>query len=172
MSLEAYSADNPRAAIAVIRVGDVVLRLDDPISRWIAIESITIRQLITHTSGLVDYEELIPPEQTEQVSDADVLHMLESSRRALFAPGKQYRYNNGGYVLLGLILERASNRSLEELLCEEIFAKHGVHRDQSVEGSALALARQASRLTGDETSCEPVSLEASRPRGLAQQSAK
>ena len=115
------------AAAVTILVERGVLRYDDPISRWLAIDAITIRQLLTHTAGLVDYEDLIPPEQTEQVSDADVLRMLEATRRTLFAPGSQYRYSNSGYVLLGLILERASGRSLEDFLREEIFAKHGMH---------------------------------------------
>jgi len=168
--LQDYSNNNPGAAIAVLRDGEViarecsgladleartpvtpstnfrlasvtkpfiaagitilvergVLRYDDPIARWFAIDSITIHQLLTHTSGLVDYEDLIPPEQTEQVSDADVVRMLEATRRTLFTPASQFRYSNSGYVLLGLILERVSGRSLEDFLRDEIFAKHGM----------------------------------------------
>lgn len=115
------------AAAVTILVERGVLRYDDPIARWLAIDSITIRQLLTHTSGLVDYEDLIPPEQTEQVSDTDVLRMLEATPRTLFTPGSEYRYSNSGYVLLGLLVERASGRSLEDFLRDEIFAKHGMH---------------------------------------------
>lgn len=112
------------------------LRLDDPLTRWIPslpayAAGITIRQLLSHTSGLVDYEDLIPKEQTGQISDRDVLRYLEAEDHTLFPPGSQYRYSNGGYVLLGLIVERASGErasgtSLGEFFRREIFVRAGM----------------------------------------------
>jgi CubicO group peptidase (beta-lactamase class C family) len=107
------------------------LNFDDPLTRWIPslppyAAGITIRQLLTHTSGLVDYEDLIPKEQTGQISDQDVLRYLEAQNHTLFPPGSQYRYSNGGYVLLGLIVERASGISLGEFFRREIFTRAGM----------------------------------------------
>lgn len=108
-----------------------VLTLDDPLSRWIpsmpaATRDITIRQILHHTSGLVDYEDLIPPAQTEQVSDADALRLLEGADRTLFAPGSKWQYSNSGYVLLGLVVERASHTTFGDFLEREIFAPRGM----------------------------------------------
>src|ERR1044072_2288899 len=85
--------------------------------------NITVRQLLSHTSGLIDYEELIGLRQLAaaldcgsslpQLTDHDVLHLLESTDRTYFPPGSQYRYSNGGYVLLGLLIERESGIPLE-----------------------------------------------------------
>ena len=93
-----------------------MLRYED-----VVFEANTVLQLINHTSNLVDYEGLIPPEQTAQVSDHDVLRMLRTTDRTGF------HYSNGAYVLLGLLIERVSGRPLEDFLRDEIFAPHGMH---------------------------------------------
>ena len=102
------------------------LNLDDPVRRWLpslpeTAATVTLRQLLTHTGGLVDYEDLIPPGTTAQVSDNDVLRMLSATPKTYFAPGSAYRYSNTGYVLLGLVVERASGYSLPLYLKQQIF---------------------------------------------------
>lgn len=89
------------------------------------LRNITVRHLLSHTSGLIDYEDLI--DGTHQVSDHDVRRLLEQTDRTYFEPGTQYRYSNGGYVLLGLLIERESDVSLEEFLKREIFAPLGMN---------------------------------------------
>jgi len=86
--------------------------------------NITVRQLLSHTSGLIDYEDLLITDA--QVSDHDVLHLLEQTDRTYFPPGSEYRYSNGGYVLLGLFIERESGSPLEQFLHDEIFAPLGM----------------------------------------------
>src|SRR5262249_22168005 len=108
------------------------LGFDDPITRFLPslpsyARGITIRQLLTHTSGLIDYEDLIPNERTEQVSDLDVLHMLERTDHTLFPPGTKYQYSNTGYVFLGLIVAKASGTSLPEFMKREIFDPLSMH---------------------------------------------
>lgn len=122
------------------------LSLDDPLSRWIpslppATKSITLHQVLHHTSGLVDYEDLIPGAQTEQISDADVLHLLESADRTVFEPGSRYQYSNSGYVLLGLVIERASGMTLGEFLQHEIFAKDGMQHSVLMDRGAAIPTR-------------------------------
>jgi len=79
------------------------LSYDDPIGRFLPslppyARAVTIRQLLTHTGGLPDYEDLIPQTATKQVSDADVLRLIEQTGHPYFAPGSSYRYSNTGYV--------------------------------------------------------------------------
>ncbi|WP_430391437.1 serine hydrolase domain-containing protein [Dyella sp. 20L07] len=107
------------------------LNLDDHVRHWLpelpaAHEQVTIRQLLSHGGGLIDYEDLIPEGRTEQLSDADVLRMLSAESRRYFPPGASYRYSNGGYVLLGLIVERVSGQTLPDFLSKQIFQPLGM----------------------------------------------
>lgn len=112
-------------------VRDGKLALDDSIRRWLpelpAVDQpITLRHILTHTSGLVDYEELMAPDFQGQISDAGVLRLLAGSEHLYFAPGSAYRYSNSGYVLLGLVIERASGQTLPAFLRARIFAPLGM----------------------------------------------
>ena len=90
--------------------------------------AITIRELLTHTSGLPDYETLMEKDKAHtwtdknQISDEEVLRLLESAKSGDFAPGTRWAYSNSGYVLLGVIISRASGKSYGEFLHERIFA--------------------------------------------------
>ena len=107
------------------------LTLDDPLRHWLpslpaAADPVTIRHLLSHTSGLVDYEDVIPEGTTEQLRDADVLRLLESENRTYFPPGTSYRYSNSGYALLALIVERASGQTFSAFLRDRIFTPLGM----------------------------------------------
>ena len=107
------------------------LSLDDPVRKWLpslppAADAVTVRQLLTHTSGLLDYEDLIPPAASQQVHDADVLRLLESQNSGYFAPGASYRYSNTGYALLALIVARASGEDFATFLRKRIFVPLGM----------------------------------------------
>jgi len=89
--------------------------------------AITIRNLLDHTSGLPDYEELMPatdrtvPVEDAQIRDAAVLDLLKRQKAGWFVPGSLWRTSNSGYVLLGLIVEKASGESFPDFLRERIF---------------------------------------------------
>ena len=89
-------------------------------------QAVTVRHLLSHTSGIADYEDLIPDSQTVQVSDRDVLALLARKDTLYFAPGSTYRYSNSGYVLLGLIVERVSGLSFPAFLRTRIFTPLGM----------------------------------------------
>lgn len=119
------------AAAILLLMQDGALSLDDPVRRWLpelpaATERVTLRQLLTHTGGLVDYEDLMPADMQGQLSDADVLALLSHADRTLFPPGSAYRYSNSGYVLLGLVVERASGEGLATFLKRRIFDPLGM----------------------------------------------
>ncbi len=129
------------AASILLLKQDGKLKLSDPVRKWLpqlpaSDDAITIRHLLTHTSGLIDYEDLIPDDRQKQLSDADVFDLIVSQHRLYFAPGSDYRYSNGGYVLLGLIVERVSGEDLAAFMHQRIFKPLGMdhtlmyeHRD-------------------------------------------
>jgi CubicO group peptidase (beta-lactamase class C family) len=92
--------------------------------------TITIRHLLTHTSGLPDYEELMEIAEkaggrkwtaAHQIRDDEVLGLLEQQIRGKFAPGTGWSYSNSGYVVLGLVVAKVSGQSFDRFLHDRIF---------------------------------------------------
>jgi CubicO group peptidase (beta-lactamase class C family) len=94
-------------------------------------KSITIRNLLNHTSGLPDYEDLMAAAEkrkgvplwtpTRQIQDAEVLDLLKQEAAGQFAPGTQWSYSNSGYVVLGLVVAKIAGQPFSESLRERIF---------------------------------------------------
>lgn len=93
-------------------------------------KSITIRSLLTHTSGLPDYEDVMEKEEKRrgpfwspehQIQDAEVLSLLEKETAGKFAPGTSWAYSNSGYVVLGLVIAKVSGMPYREFLQKRIF---------------------------------------------------
>jgi len=99
--------------------------------------------LLTHTSGLIDYEDVMAAQTTRQLHDADVLHLLETQNRSYFAPGTQYRYSNSGYSLLALIVGRASGSDFASFLRERIFRPLGMQNSVAFEEGISTVANRA-----------------------------
>ena len=98
-------------------------------------KAISVRQLLTHTSGLPDYENLMEAEEKahgprwsaeNQIQDAEVLKLLEAQASGVFTPGTKWEYSNSGYVVLGLIVAKVSGMSYGDFLNERIFASLGM----------------------------------------------
>jgi CubicO group peptidase (beta-lactamase class C family) len=113
-----------------------VLSLDDPLSRFLPdvpdVESarkITIRQLLTHTSGLGDHVNAMArdPFRTRYRT---VGRMLDLVRRTppLFEPGTQWRYSNSGFLVLGNVVEKASGQDYYEYVRHNVFEPAGMSR--------------------------------------------
>ncbi|WP_219068351.1 serine hydrolase domain-containing protein [Candidatus Mycobacterium methanotrophicum] len=114
------------AASVLLLAEDGRLKLDDRVRTWLpslpnAAQTVTIRHLLTHTSGLIDYEDVIREAFPVQLHDADVLRLLETQHRSYFHPGTDYRYSNSAYGLLALIVQRASGKTFATFLRERIF---------------------------------------------------
>ena len=91
-------------------------------------KGITIRQILNHTSGLLDYEDLMakqygntPDDQIPQISDAGVLALMEKASTTQFAPGSKWQYSNSGYCMLAMVIEKISGKTYSEFLKERIF---------------------------------------------------
>lgn len=94
-------------------------------------EAITVCHLLTHTSGLPDYEDLMERAEKahgtrwtpeHQIQDKEVLALLEKEKKGKFAPGTSWAYSNSGYVVLGLIVAKVSGISYTDFLQQRIFA--------------------------------------------------
>lgn len=107
------------------------LSYDDSITRFFPDfppygSGITVRHLLTHTSGLADYESIMPDTQTVQVHDADCLRLMHAVDSLYFPPGTRYAYSNTGYALLALIVETVSGIRYADFLKSNIFDRTGM----------------------------------------------
>ncbi len=136
------------AAAILLLAQDGSLSLDDPVRKWLpslpaAADPITLHHLLTHTSGLVDYEDVMAADATEQVHDLDVLHLLQTQDHLYFAPGTDYRYSNSGYALLALVVGKASGRDFATFLRERIFQPLGMTQTLAREDGISTVADRA-----------------------------
>lgn len=136
------------ATAVLLLAQDGRLSLDDRIKSYLptlpaAADMVTIRELLTHRGGLIDYEDLIPPGTTQQIHDVDVLRLLEHEDRSYFAPGSDYRYSDTGYALLALIVARVSGVSFASFLHDRIFAPLGMDGTVAFEEGISQVARRA-----------------------------
>ena len=136
------------AAAIMLLVEEGRLTLDDRARHWLpslphAADSITVRHLLTHSSGLIDYEDAMPADATGQLRDADVLRLLENQCHTYFEPGTGYRYSNSGYALLALIVERASGRSFPDFLRLRIFQPLGMAHTLAYAAGGPSIADRA-----------------------------
>lgn len=113
------------AACIIILKNSGKLNYDDPLSKFFPDfktgNKVTIKHLLTHSSGLIDYENLIPESQKEQISDADVLNWVGKVDSLFFEPGTNFRYSNGGFCILSKIVEKVSGQTFSEFMAENIF---------------------------------------------------
>jgi CubicO group peptidase (beta-lactamase class C family) len=136
------------AASILLLAQDGKLSLDDPVKKWLpslpaALDSVTITHFLTHTSGIIDYEDVMAPDTKTQVLDIDVLHLLESQDSTYFKPGTSYRYSNSAYSLLSLIVAKASGKSFATFLHDRIFASLGMNNSVAYENGISTVTNRA-----------------------------
>ena len=120
------------AAAILLLVQDGKLSLDDPVGKYMPGltrgDEITIRQLLSHTSGYQDYYPLdfVAPFMLEPVTAAGIVDRW--ARKPLdFDPGTQWQYSNTNYVIAGLILEKVSGMPMMDFLRTRIFRPLGMN---------------------------------------------
>ena len=110
-------------------VHDGKLRYDQPLSEIFPdfpeyARAITVRHLLTHTSGLPDYEDVMDAHQwtaQHQIQDEEVLALLQRQTSPRFAAGTSWAYSNSAYVVLGLIVAKVSGEPFGRFLEDRIF---------------------------------------------------
>jgi len=91
--------------------------------------TITIRHLLTHTSGLRDYLSLMEfagMSLEEAWTPEQILDLVARQEELNFPPGDQYLYSNTGYFLIPIIVERVTGQSVREFASERIFDPLGM----------------------------------------------
>lgn len=88
---------------------------------------ITVHHLLSHTSGLLDYENFSKQTLQNQVTDSDVVELMKQQRSTYFTPGSRFRYSNTGYAILAEIVRIRSQTTFHNYLKEHIFSELGMH---------------------------------------------
>ena len=130
-AFEIGSMTKPFTAAAILLLAqEGKLAVDDNISRYLkdtpsSWSRISIRQLLTHTSGLRNYTGLGGFELARHLTQAQFIAQI-AAQPLDFAPGEKWSYCNSGYNLLGYIIENASGKSYGDFLQQNLFAPLGM----------------------------------------------
>jgi CubicO group peptidase (beta-lactamase class C family) len=148
------------AAGFLLLVQDGKVSLDDKLSRFFPdfpnADQLTMRRMLSHTAGLGNYTATTPPERvwqdarTDRTSAEMLDAMRASSTKLVFEPGTSYRYSNNGFVLLGLVMEKAADRPYREILQTRIFGPLGLTRT-AVDSAADVVPNRASGYSNDQS---------------------
>jgi len=115
------------AMAVMMLVEEGKLSLDDRISKHLSIPSawsrMTVRHLLTHTSGLGDYPEHFSLQKN--YTGEEMLKMIAAQPLG-FAPGEKWNYSNLGYVTLGILIRKVSGEFYGELLQKRVFGPLGM----------------------------------------------
>lgn len=132
---ELASLSKPLTAAGVMLLREQgLIAYDEPVTQWmpeLPYPGISVRHLLQHTSGLPDYMALFMAHWDPAVIavNQDVLDMLVRHRpEALFAPGEHWSYSNTGYVMLALLIERASGLPFASFMDRYLFKPLGMSR--------------------------------------------
>ncbi|HMF57661.1 MAG TPA: serine hydrolase [Pyrinomonadaceae bacterium] len=129
---EIGSVSKPFTAIAILMLSERGrLSLDDPVTKYLQglppyAQKVTIRHLLNHTSGLVD---VINPRwfrKNYTPTSREVLKMLMQEQKPNAAPGEAFEYNNTGYTLLALIVEKVTGERFSKFMQENVFKPLGM----------------------------------------------
>jgi CubicO group peptidase (beta-lactamase class C family) len=134
------------SALVVMLAEEGRLGLDDSITRWFPEapepwKGITVRHLLTHTSGIPDYADSTL-DYRRDYTEADLLHLAEGLPLA-FPPGTRWSYSNTGYVLLGIIIHRVTGSFYGDVLRERIFRPLGMRTARIISEADIVPNRAA-----------------------------
>ncbi|SCC42719.1 Penicillin-binding protein [Bacillus wiedmannii] len=119
-------------ALAIVKlIEDKKIKLEDPVQRylpWFKLKdpqissTITIQQLLTHTSGISTYEGLALSDKQSKNSTALQENVMKLSNLKLTAPpGEKYQYSNANYIILGALIEAVTNETYSSYMEKHIF---------------------------------------------------
>ncbi|ONI82307.1 serine hydrolase [Saccharothrix sp. ALI-22-I] len=140
------------ATLILQLVAENRLSLDDPVEKWLPGvvpngSAITLKMLLNQTSGLADYLDdprllgLLSGQEPQAWPPADLVAVAVSNP-PLFAPGERWDYSNTNYTLIGMVLEKATNRPYADLVERRIIRPLGL-RDTYLPTNATFRGRHA-----------------------------
>ncbi|MGM0753379.1 MAG: serine hydrolase [Bacillota bacterium] len=147
------SISKPLTSLAIMRlVDDKMIELDQEIDRYLPDfhynrngfdKKITIRHLLTHSSGISSYDGLKIADRNLRGENAINVAVQNLNNVHLnYEPGEVYQYSAANYLLLGRIIENVTNQTFSEFMDDEIFSVIGMDRTVSNFESARVLGYQ------------------------------
>jgi CubicO group peptidase (beta-lactamase class C family) len=135
------------AMAVMMLVEEGKLGLEDPLVKHFpdapaAWKGITVRHLLTHTSGIKDWEGKTDLDYRKDYTE-DELVRIAMKLRPDFAPGTQWSYSNTGYVLLGVLVHKASGKFYGDFLNERVFSPLGMASTRVISESDIVRNRAA-----------------------------
>ncbi|MDB4292439.1 beta-lactamase family protein [Maribacter sp.] len=134
MRIRIASIAKPMTAIAVMQLFENgLIDLDEPIQTYInefprlENKSITIRQLLDHSSGIKGYASVKEAETDKNYATLTEAMNVFKDRGISGQPGEAYQYTTYGYVVLGVVIERVSGLSFEAYMKKNIWKKTGMN---------------------------------------------
>lgn len=112
--------------------------------------SITIEHLLQHTSGIQDYEGMVPDDLDRQVKDKDVLDYMMAADGTYFAVGDKHQYSNTAYAVLTQVIEKISGKPFRDYLEENIFKPAEMNTTLAFEDGINTVPNRAYGYTIDE----------------------
>jgi CubicO group peptidase (beta-lactamase class C family) len=132
------------------------LSVDDPISKYYADAppawaKVTIKHLLTHTSGIPSYTGLpgFFDKESRSPLTPDGIIKLTRDKPLEFEPGSKYAYDNTGYIILGYVIEKVSGETYADYVDKHIFAPLGM-KDTGYDVSGVILRHRASGYQGSK----------------------
>ena len=125
------------------------ISLDDPVGKYLPPgppewASITVRELLDHTSGIHDSEEDGGEifELRREYSDDEMIHILQSYPLN-FPPGGRWKYSNSGYILAGIVVTRVTQMFYGDFLIQNVFRPLGMRTARVISDADIVLHRAA-----------------------------
>lgn len=120
------------------------LSLDDAIAKYLSVpktwSGITVRHLLTHTSGLGDYPENFSLQK--DYTEDELLKMI-AAQPLSFAPGEKWSYSNLGYVILGILIHKVTLEFYGDFLRKNVFDPLGMNQTRVISESDIIPNRAA-----------------------------
>ena len=118
------------ATVAMLLVEDGKIVLDEPVKKYLpdtprAWDNITVRHLLTHTSGIPEYEFGKDFEMRKDYTDDERLRIVYEMKLE-FSPGSRWNYSDTGYMVLGILLSRAGGEFYGDILRRRVFEPLGM----------------------------------------------
>jgi D-alanyl-D-alanine carboxypeptidase len=115
-------------AYAILRLcREIKLSLDDKLNRFFpdfpskVASTVSVRQLLTHSSGIMEHYSYVNKTLYKEFWDRDVYTALRSVDSVNFPAGSRYRYSNAAFCLLSLIIEKLSGETYPAYICSHLF---------------------------------------------------
>jgi CubicO group peptidase (beta-lactamase class C family) len=134
------------SAGVMLLVEDGKIALADPVAKFLADapaawQAVTVRHLLTHTSGIPDYTN--GPLDLRKDYTEEQLAALTFGAKLEFEPGAQFKYSNTGYLLLGMVIRKASGTFYGDVLAERVFKPLGMNTTRVISEAAIVPHRAA-----------------------------